>query len=109
MLDGDFTFWKGTLFNCPSNVNRIILRHDQFSNQAESASGDCNNGAVIAKSRPVNVSNRCYTSQLSIEPVTQDMDNRTIVCINEDESDETNHTITLRLTRGKCMVSIMIM
>ena len=97
-VGGDFTFWKGTLFNCASN--RIILRHDEFSNQ-EGSSGECNNGAVVATSIAADANNMCYTSQLSIQPVTQDMDNRTIVCINEDGPDsETNHTITLRLTRG---------
>lgn len=101
MLGGDLTFWKGTLFNCASNVNRIILRHNEFSNQ-EGSAGECgNNGALVATSIAADANNMCYTSQLSIQPVTQDMDNRTIVCINEDESDsEINHTITLRLTRG---------
>ena len=99
VLGGELTFWKGTLFSCASN--RILLRHNEFSDQAGSASGECNNGAIIATSREANAINEgCYTSQLSIEPVTQDMNNKTIVCTNDDESDETNHTITLKLTRG---------
>ena len=84
VVGGSITFWNGSLFDCSSNSNQILLRHSEF--QQASASGDCNNEAVIANSISeslTNNSNKCYSSQLTIS-VSPAMNNKTIECNRED-------------------------
>ena len=40
---GIATVWKGTVFNCPSNDDEIVLLHAHSTESAET----CNNGAII--------------------------------------------------------------
>ena len=80
---GGATLWNGSLFDCPSKSNQILLRHSEFE---DSASGDCNSEAVIANSIGIsltNSSNQCYSSQLNIA-VSPSMNNKTIECNHED-------------------------
>ena len=70
------TLWRGSTFNCPDTTNEIILRHSQFS-RSEGTSGNCNNGAIVARS--IGVESDCFTSQLNIT-VSAGLTNKTVQC-----------------------------
>ena len=104
------TVWSGSLFACVGD--KIILRHHQFRNG--SASGECNNGTVIAQSTGVvstdansSLSVRdCYSSQLNIS-TNIDMDNKTVTCLRVDNITETVvDTLTLTFRTGTVFQNI---
>ena len=70
------TVWTGNLFECPSAD--IILRHSEYA----SVAGECNNGAVIARSIGVLDINgsRCFSSQLTVT-INIEMNNKTVTCL----------------------------
>ena len=59
--------------------NEIRLRHSQYINSQ--ATGDCNDGTIVA--RGVRISGSYYTSQLTLV-VEEEMVNETIGCIHSD-------------------------
>lgn len=80
------TIWTGTGFrNCPGNVDRIILRHNQFSSLG-GAIGTCNSGTIVGQSIGVQDAD-CYISQLDVF-VTSDIVGTTIVCSHDNGSAE---------------------
>ena len=83
MTGGGFTIWNSTFFDCPRN--EIQLRHSQYNNMEDMdpespapAHGECNHGAVIAKSVG-SFDEYCYTSQLIVTS-GEEMNNKTIEC-----------------------------
>ena len=71
---GIATVWKGTVFNCQSADNEIVLLHSTKSAET------CNNGAISG--RVMEVENGTYTSQLMVK-VSPDMNGSTIVCAHD--------------------------
>ena len=72
------TIWRGTIFDCPSNDNEIVLLHSQFGSNR--AFGTCNNRAVIGQSVGI-MENDCFTSQLLVT-VSGNMNNNTVDCVH---------------------------
>ena len=70
------TLWGGTAFNCTNTANQTILRHSQY---ATGISGECNNGAIMARS--VTKKGNCYTSELSVN-ISATLNNKTITCVH---------------------------
>ena len=95
---GVATIWRGSIFNCPSNGNQIVLRHRNFEN---GVSGKCNDGEIIAYSSEI--TNNSYSSRLNVS-VTPEMHNGTVECIQPQEGfTETSAGIcTLILATGTC-------
>ena len=89
------TVWKGTIFNCPSSGNEIVLRHSRFEG---GITGSCNDGALVAYS--TEVTNNSYTSQLNVT-VSQEMNNGTIECIKEGVNVISVGICTLIIATGK--------
>ena len=58
-------------------VVRLFFSHNSFA----TAAGECNDGAIVARSLGVEGNN--YTSQLIVN-VTSDMNNKTITCFYDD-------------------------
>ena len=75
VMGGIRTIWSGTAFQCPSTQNEIILRHNNFM---DGAVGDCNGGAITARS--VGVDGERFTSQLTVN-VSSRLNNSTFRCI----------------------------
>ena len=96
--DGAATVWKGSIFNCPSNGNQIVLRHSSFENRL-TVTRACNDGAVVAYS--TDVMGNIYSSQLNIT-VSPEMHNGTVECIQDlpNATSVTVGTYTLRLATG---------
>ena len=69
-----FTIWQGSTFDCPTQLNRILLRHTLF---ASGTMGLCNGGAIVGRS--LTVSDGVYTSQLTVS-VTSSLIGRMIEC-----------------------------
>ena len=90
---GQATFWTGTAFNCISKHNEISLGHGRFL----SAAGECNKGAIVARS--VSVQNSLYTSQLNVT-VTPDIAGKTIMCLRDNLYNITLHLPTVIPTAG---------
>ena len=80
---GAATVWTGNLFECPGNT--IVLRHQEYG----SAIGECNNGAVIARSIGVLDINgsRCFSSQLTVT-INIEMNNKTVTCLYSNGTTE---------------------
>ena len=95
--DGVATTWRGSILNCPSSGNHILLRHHNFEN---GTSRTCNDGEVVAYSSEV--TNNSYSSRLNVT-VTPEMHNETVKCTKElkDSTSETIGTCTLILATGK--------
>lgn len=74
-VGGGSTLWTGTAFDCTNNL--INLRHSLFNSSDRTATGDCNNGAIVGQS--VRAMDNCYTSELSVR-ISADLDNKTIRC-----------------------------
>ena len=72
------TVWTGSLFDCAGD--EITLRHSQF---VSGSIGECNDGAVIARSIGVKDTNGscCYASQLSFT-ANSDHNNKTVTCLH---------------------------
>ena len=97
------TEWKGSLFDCPNR--NIILRHGQFGD--DSITGECHssNGTVMLTAQSIgpgeldiNTNGFCYTSQLRLQNVTADDNNKTVACNLVDEQSERaigNITVTV--------------
>ena len=99
VVGGGATLWNGSLFDCPSKSNQILLRHSEF--QLASASGECNSEAVIANSIGIsesltNNSNQCYSSQLNIA-VSPSMNNKIIECNHDNIQQGTVTSIGVRI------------
>ena len=64
VFEGLSTIWRSFAFaNCQRN--EIQLRHSQYCDcNSNQPTGDCNNGAVVAKG--IGVSDNQYTSQLNV-------------------------------------------
>ena len=93
---GVATIWKGSIFNCHSSGNQILLRHYNFKN---GANGICNDGEIIAYSSEV--TNSSYSSRLNVT-VTPEMHNGTVECFQVGLTDSTSAgTCTLILATGK--------
>ena len=76
------------MFDCIGG--EIVLRHNQFLNNASAISGVCNNGAVVAQGIGVDVDTnsshsmqKCYSSQLNISTNIH-MNNKTVICLHVD-------------------------
>ena len=69
-----FTIWQGSAFDCPAQLNRILLHHTSF---ASGIMGLCNGGTIVGHS--LGVSGSVYTSQLTVS-VTSNMIGRMIEC-----------------------------
>ena len=67
-----FTIWRGSAFNCPAQLNRILLHHMSFNS---GTMGLCNGGGIVGRS--LGVSEDIYTSQLTVT-VTPNLVGRTI-------------------------------
>ena len=93
--DGVATVWRGSIFNCPSSGNDILLRHLRFE---DGVSGTCNDGAVVAYS--IDVTNNSYNSQLNMT-VSPEMHNGTVECIRDSFNAASIGTCTLMLVTGK--------
>ena len=66
---GGFTIWKGSAFECSTEGNRILLRHNSFSS---GAFGSCSGGSLTGRSLPTGAvvttdTNYIYTSQLQAD------------------------------------------
>ena len=70
-----FTIWQGSTFECSTQENRILLRHNSFRG---GAFGLCNGGAIVGSSISVSEDN-AYTSQLNIT-VSSNVIGRTVEC-----------------------------
>ena len=83
-MGGGGTQWGGTAFNCPRTSNEIVLRHSLYTT-ASGTSGDCNEGAVTARSIAANVTQKSYTSQLymTVQNISSAV---TIECIHDSSS-----------------------
>ena len=95
------TVWTGSAFFCTAAGNEIILRHSEYENA--SISGECNDGAVAARSIEVTDSQngQCYSSQLDIS-LNAVKDNKTVECLYVAGINETLvDTHTIRFTTGK--------
>ena len=90
------TFWTGTAFDCPAIENGIILRHILFLSTYRT-SGECNNGAIVARSLPVEGNN--YTSQLNVT-LTSDTAGKTVVCLYDNGISITTQLSTVIPTIG---------
>lgn len=86
------TIWSGSAFDCLARG--IILRHSTFS---RGASGDRNDGAIVATS--IGVINNNYTSQLSVT-VSQEMDNKTVECVQHSNPLQVVGSSTIVLATG---------
>ena len=60
--DGAATVWTGSIFNCPSSGNEILLRHSRFD---DGVSGTCNDGAAVAYS--TEITDNTHISQLNYD------------------------------------------
>ena len=98
------TLWRGSTFNCPDTTNEIILRHSQFS-RSEGTSGNCNNGAIVARS--VDVVGNCFRSQLDVN-VSASFNNRNVQCDhNSNTGTRRIGTSTLNVISGKAMTTLV--
>lgn len=93
--DGIATVWKGSIFNCSTSGNEIILRHSKFE---DGINGTCNHETVVAYS--TEVTNISYTSQLSVI-VSPEMNNGTVECIQDDLNVVFIGACTLIIATGK--------
>ena len=98
---GGATVWKGTAFDCP--LNEIALLHSRFTS-ANGTFGVCNNGAIVARSLPVEGNNTTYTSQLNVT-VTSDIAGETIMCVHDNISSNIIQLSTVIPTTGKIVPS----
>ena len=99
VFGGGLTIWKSSAFSgCEQFENEIRLRHSQFTNSQSQATGQCNDGTVVATS--MGVSENCYTSQLNVT-VRQEIVNETIECIRDMQGTTIVGQRTLSLTQGK--------
>jgi hypothetical protein len=69
------TTWTGTAFDCSGN--EIVLIHTFFSYPYREVAGECNNGAIVARSLSAEGNN--YTSQLNVI-VTPEIVGKSIEC-----------------------------
>ena len=92
--DGVATLWRGSIFNCPSNGNEILLRHFNFDTET---SGTCNDGKIVAFSSEV--TGNMYISQLNVT-VSPEMHNGTIECVEVNFDGTSIGTCTLTLATG---------
>ena len=74
VIGGGATLWSGTAFDCATNENDIILRHNEFNS---STSGECNQGDITAQS--VRVQDNRFISQLNVT-VSNELNNKTVKC-----------------------------
>ena len=95
MIGATFTIWTGTAFNCDGN--EIVLRHSRF-NMSEGAYGECNSGAIVARS--MGVEDNCYASELSVRASIA-LNGRTIHCVlNSNNGMETIDDATISVISG---------
>ena len=90
------TIWRGTAFtNCDGN--RIQLRHS-----TQDATGQCNNGAINARSLPIE--GNCAPSVLDVT-VDSSLNDKTVECVlNSNSGMPTIGVATIMVTTGKCMI-----
>ena len=100
-VGGGTTIWSGTVLDCPLDGSVITLRHSQYaSNQAF---GFCNDGDISG--RGIDVTNNCYTSQLSLT-VRGSFANKTVHCIlNSNEGIRTIGESLLSIVSGTYNIS----
>ena len=90
------TIWSGTAFT-GCDGDRIQLRHSN-----ENAMGQCNGGAISARSIP-GMERNCATSELSVM-VDAGLNNKTIRCVlNSNSGTPTIGEATITLATGKCV------
>ena len=75
---GIATIWKGTIVNCRSADNEVILLHN--TNFTSLRAESCNNGAITG--RAIRVENSTYTSQLIVR-ISTEMNGSTIDCAHD--------------------------
>ena len=100
VFGGGVTIWNSSAFDCIRNS--IQLRHSKFI--GSQATGECNDGAVVASS--VESSDNCYTSLLNITITPEMLNESLIVCAhrNNIKSSATMVVgqILLEITTGMC-------
>lgn len=102
IIGGGSTIWSGTAFDCESKSDEIILRHSQF---VSGTSGNCNNGAITARS--LGRADTCYSSQLNLT-FSSALNNKTIQCAYSSETIETIGEVTLIIATGKSQAGAAI-
>ena len=90
------TVWRGTAFSCALGAE-INLLHAQFvSTEGAFGNVNCSGGAI--RGRSLRIENDRYISQLSVTPLSSDIDGKTIECSYDDGRTVTvigNHSINL--------------
>ena len=87
---GGFTIWQGSAFDCSTEGNRILLRHNSFSS---GAFGSCSGGSLTGRSLPTGAvvttdTNYIYTSQLQADfNSNPSLIGRTIECVYNPNGD----------------------
>ena len=106
VVGGFSTIWRGTAFDCPGQVDEILLRHSQF----ESGTAlNCTNGIIMGRShnRTFDDSNSTFTSQLiihlpSLNATSNRLEGRTVQCIHDGVTVIGNNTIAYtRISNGR--------
>ena len=104
VVGGLSTIWMGTAFDCPGQVDVILLRHSQFESGIELK---CNNGIIMGRShnRTFDGPNSKFTSQLIIHLPSLNVTNnvnrlegRTVQCTHDGVTVIGNHTIAYTRT-----------
>ena len=88
-VGGGTTIYTGDIFDCPNNLNEIVLRHILFST---SVTGQCNAGEVIG--RGLRRIDNQYTSELSIV-YKESFAGQNITCIYDNGIEYTSNSITI--------------
>ena len=65
VFETGFTVWNGTLFNCPSSNNKIILFHNQYTSSGGIVRS-CNNEDVTIVGESIGVDGNNYTSRITV-------------------------------------------
>ena len=102
MVGEGSTVWKGSVFDCPSKNNSIIVTHHLFTvTNSTNVTRTCNNGTIIGNS--VEVEGNCLVSRLVIT-IVPGLDRKNVTCIHNNGSSELiigNEIIFLDQTKGK--------
>ena len=94
--------WNGTSFSCATN--EIILRHNSFMEGTEK---ECNDGAIIGDSLPIEREDNCFISRLRVN-VSSDLNNRTVGCfVNIDSGVVSIGNTSLTIISGNYLIQAM--
>ena len=111
VVGGFSTAWRGTAFDCPGQVDEILLRHSQF----ESGTAlNCTNGIIMGRShnRTFDDPNSKFTSQLiihlpSLNATNNRLEGETVQCIHDDVTVIGSYTIVYtRILNGRLYITV---